>query len=277
MATLSPLRYPGGKYKLREYTQNLITTNNLTGCTYIEPFAGGAGLALSLLDDQLVSRLVLNDIDRSIYAFWHSVLYFTDDLCQRITDTSINMDIWYEQKAVQENKEHADLLDLGFSTFFLNRVNRSGILTGGVIGGYNQTGNYLMDCRFNKGDLINKIQKIAMYRENVNFYNLDAIDFIHNIVANITEQAFVFLDPPYYQKGPRLYYNHYSHEDHIQLSREIIDNIKHAYIVTYDNVDVIKDMYSPYCAVEEFDLSYSAQRKCKGKEVRFLSPNLKAI
>ena len=170
MATLSPLRYPGGKYKLREYTQNLITTNNLTGCTYIEPFAGGAGLALSLLDDQLVSRLVLNDIDRSIYAFWHSVLYFTDDLCQRITDTAINMDIWYEQKAVQENKEHADLLDLGFSTFFLNRVNRSGILTGGVIGGYNQTGNYLMDCRFNKGDLINKIQKKSMRK--LSFCNL---------------------------------------------------------------------------------------------------------
>ena len=225
----------------------------------------------------MVSRLILNDIDRSIYAFWYSVLHFTDILCQRIADTAINMDIWYEQKAVQENKENANLLDLGFSTFFLNRVNRSGILTGGVIGGYQQTGNYLMDCRFNKNDLIDRIQKIAAQRENIVFHNLDAIEFIHNIISSINEPAFVFLDPPYYHNGPKLYYNHYKHDDHLQLSKEIVTNIHHSYIVTYDNVDIIKAMYSPYCTVEEFDLAYSAQRKCTGKEVRFLSPDLTAV
>ena len=277
MAVLSPLRYPGGKHKLLKYTTDLIVANNLKGCTYIEPFVGGAGLALALLNDNIVNRLILNDLDRSIYAFWYCVLNDTEELCKRIIETDINMTVWREQKAVQSNKGTADLLDLGFSTFFLNRVNRSGILTGGVIGGYEQNGNYLMDCRFNKKRLIAKIKKIASYRDNISFYNLDAIEFIRNVVSTVDEKCFVFLDPPYYQNGPKLYYNHYSHKDHLQLSQEIIYNIQQDYIVTYDNIDAIKEMYAPYCTVEEFDLTYSAQRKCIAKEVRFLSPSLKAI
>lgn len=277
MSILSPLRYPGGKHKLLKYTTELITANNLEGCTYVEPFAGGAGLALALLNDNIVNRLILNDLDRSIYAFWYCVLNDTDALCQRISATNVTMDVWHEQKIIQSNKENANLLDLGFSTFFLNRVNRSGILTGGVIGGYEQKGNYLMDCRFNRNRLIEKIQKIASYKDKISFYNLDAIEFIHNVIGKLDEKSFIFLDPPYYQNGPKLYYNHYSHEDHLKLSKEITQNIQHEYIVTYDNIDAIKDMYSPYCIVEEFDLTYSAQRKCIGKEVRILSPTLKAV
>jgi len=81
---LSPLRYPGGKAKLKPFFAELIKLNKLEGCTYVEPYAGGAGLALSLLNDGLAARVTLNDADPIIFAFWQAVLNDTDALCSLI-------------------------------------------------------------------------------------------------------------------------------------------------------------------------------------------------
>lgn len=279
MSRISPLRYPGGKYKMFKYTKKLIQSNNLTGCTYIEPYAGGAGLALGLLFDQEekpVSRIILNDLDRSIYAFWYSVLYETDNLCRMIEEAEITMETRNEQIKIQKNKQNCDFLSLGFSTFFLNRVNVSGIIKGGVIGGYNQTGNYKMDCRFNKADLVQRIHKIASAQDKIEIHNLDAVIFIHDVINQLSEQSLIFIDPPYYNQGPNLYYNHYSHNDHYALSQEIL-KINKPWIATYDNTNAIRSMYSNHCYIEDFSLTYSANKKCLGQEIRIFSPLLKAI
>ena len=167
MEFLSPLRYPGGKAKVADFVQCLIKENALLDGTYVEPYVGGGSVALSLLFNEYVSDIYINDKDISIYAFWYSVLNNTDALCQLIKDTPINVETWFKQKEFQQNKENrnVDLLNLGFSTFFLNRTNRSGILKAGIIGGYDQTGNYKIDARFNKEDLIKRIQRIADYAE----------------------------------------------------------------------------------------------------------------
>ncbi|WP_422445255.1 DNA adenine methylase [Thermoanaerobacterium sp. DL9XJH110] len=276
MGVISPLRYPGGKRKLFKYIKNLIEYNNLRGCVYVEPYAGGAGLALSLLFKDVVNNLILNDIDRSIYAFWYSVLYHTDELCDLIWQTPVNMDQWYIQKEIQRNKYAHNLLSLGFSTLFLNRVNRSGIIKGGVIGGKNQSGKYKIDCRFNKKDLIHRIQKIANYKSKIQVHNLDAIEFINIVVTNLPMNSFIFLDPPYYKKGPELYENHYKHNDHVKLAVEITTKIKQPWIVTYDNVEIIRDLYKDY-KQNEFDLNYTANLKYAGKEIMIYSNSVVPI
>lgn len=275
-STYSPLRYPGGKRKLYKYTKRLIESNNLDACTYIEPFAGGAGLALALLFNGVVNNIILNDIDRSIYAFWHCVLYETDDFCKLIKNISINMDEWYIQKEIQSQKESISILELGFSTFFLNRTNRSGIIKAGVIGGKEQLGTYKLDCRFNKDNLIKRIREIAAYRDSIQFYNLDATQFINEVITDQPNNSLVFLDPPYYKKGPGLYENHYTHEDHQNLSIEIANNIHQPWVVTYDNVDPIKEFYHLFTQ-QEYDLNYSAQQKYKGQEIMIYSDNINPV
>lgn len=276
--SISPLRYPGGKAKVYNQIVKLLEINNKLGTTYIEPFAGGCGLALLLLKKNIVSNLILNDIDKSIYCFWKSVLKYNNELCQMIEKAELTLDERVIQKEIQENKKElnfrkkADILKLGFSTFYLNRVNRSGIIKAGVIGGVNQTGNYKMDCRFNKNELVKKIQEIGLYKDNIKFYNLDAVEFLKRIKKKNT---FIFFDPPYYKKGKDLYVNFYTHIDHEKLSNKI-SSLKNDWIVTYDNTNEIKRMYSNYRQIE-FGISYTLERKRKAKEIMIFSNSLKYI
>ncbi|PGC07831.1 DNA adenine methylase [Bacillus toyonensis] len=268
MANPSPLRYPGGKYKTYEYIKNLIISNKST--TYIEPFAGGSAVALELLQEGIVKKIILNDFDRSIYAFWYSVLYHTEELIDLINRTPINLETWYIQKEIQQNKKNAELLRLGFSTLYLNRTNRSGIIKAGIIGGKKQDGQYKMDCRFNKKQLINKIKSIANFKKQISLYNMDAIDFISNIIKK-TYNSFTFFDPPYYHKGPSLYTNFYNHEDHYILAKIIKTQMKNRkWIVTYDVCNEIKKMYKSL-AFQTFYLTYSAQTKRSSIEYMFFS------
>lgn len=261
----SPLRYPGGKKKLASFMTEAIIKNDVQGGTYIEPFAGGAGVALQMLFLEYMNKIIINDIDRSIYSFWHSVLKKTDNLCRMILDTPITIDEWEKQKDVQVRKHEADLISLGFSTFFLNRTNRSGIITGGIIGGKKQTGKWRMDARFNKHDLIKRIQKIALYESRIQLYNEDAIDFVNTIRQTLSDRTLIYFDPPYYNQGAALYANHYTHADHKELSR-FIQGLECKWILTYDYTPNIIEMYRD---VEKrlLSLSYTAAEKVRGSEM----------
>lgn len=261
---LSPLRYPGGKAKLTNFIVELLELNGLRGCSYIEPFAGGAGAALTLLINDFVDNIVINDYDQCIYAFWYSVLYETDKLCDLISLTPVTMQEWYNQKQIYNTSK--DLLNLGYATFFLNRTNRSGIINGGPIGGYNQQGNYKIDCRFRKDELIKRINTISLYKDRISLYNLDAGKFIKEILPSAPQKSFIYLDPPYYKKGPGLYTNFYQDEDHRDLADLIKNNIKHPWILTYDNVKEISTLYEEYYKTVYY-LNYSVNNKYKGQEI----------
>lgn len=268
---VSPLRYPGGKLKVVDYVKRLFEANDLLDGTYIEPYAGGASVALTLLFSEYASRIRINDIDRSIFAFWHSVLNETEELCRRILDTPVNMDIWYVQREVQARKQDAELLELGFSTFFLNRTNRSGILSGGVIGGKEQTGNYLIDARYNKKDLIERIESVAEYADRIELTSMDAVELIKSI-RRLAEKSFCYLDPPYYVKGRDLYLNYYNDDDHRDIAKAI-KKYKGKWIISYDAVAFIKELYSEF-RQKEYYLSYSAGNPAKGKEIIVYSNDL---
>lgn len=269
---VSPLRYPGGKLKVVDYIKRMFEVNDLTGGTYIEPYAGGASVALSLLFSKHASKIKINDIDRTIYAFWHSVLNETDALCRRIQDTPVTMDVWLAQHELQKHKEDADLLELGFSTFFLNRTNRSGILNGGVIGGKEQTGAYKMDARYNKKDLIERIEHIAGYADLIELTSMDAVALIKRYKRTPAAKTFCYLDPPYYVKGQDLYLNYYRDEDHKDIA-EAIQKFKGQWIISYDAVDFISELYKDY-RQKEYYLSYSAGNPSKGKEIMVYSEGL---
>ncbi|MFG4620631.1 DNA adenine methylase, partial [Acinetobacter baumannii] len=229
---------------------------NLNNYNYIEPYAGGAGLALSLLFHRYVSNIHLNDIDISIWSFWYSILFKTDDFIELIKSTEITIDEWHQQKYIQNIKNEVDTLTLGFSTFFLNRTNRSGIIQkAGVIGGLEQKSKYPLDCRFNKKSLISKIEKISQYREFIHLYNMDAVNFIEEIEKKI-EERFFCIDPPYFKKGQSLYTNFYTPNDHEKLSK-VIKKIEGQWILTYDNIIEIKNLYSNLPQYN-FDLNYTA-------------------
>lgn len=265
----SPLRYPGGKYKLYRYISELVKENECS--TYIEPFCGGAALAFELLFNKAVKRIIINDFDYSIYCFWKSVLDDTDNFLQKISDTNVTIEEWHRQKRIRDHIDDYTQLDIGFSTFFLNRTNRSGIIDkAGPIGGLSQAGNYPIDCRFNKATLANQITRIAQQRDEIALYNLEALDFIDEVILH-TRKSFVFFDPPYYGKGPELYTNFYTHGDHVNLSLAILQKMKNRkWIVTYDNINEIKSMYATVDGIE-FRLQYTLQEKKAGSEVMFFS------
>ena len=263
--TDTPLRYPGGKSQLTPLVVDILRKNDLIYGEYVEPFAGGAGIAMTLLLNSYVSRVHLNDIDPTIYAFWHSVLHDTDELCDRVKNVEMSVKEWRHQRSIFIDSTCLDITARGFATLFLNRTNRSGILRGGVIGGYEQIGNYKMDCRFNRVDLIRKIKRIALHKDQIELTCMDAATFVETVVPNTSASTLVNLDPPYYGKGPELYTNFYRHDDHESLARAVA-GIGRRWMVTYDDTPEIRKFYCSH-PMYSSSLNYSVQEKRVGVEL----------
>ncbi len=265
--TYSPLRYPGGKVKLVPFFKKLLQENHLIGTTYVEPFAGGANVALSLLIDGYVSKIIINDVDKSIYAFWYSILKNTDEFIKKIQHFRISITEWKRQKSILENPQKYSELELGFAAFFLNRTNFSGVLQAGPIGGLQQKGTYKINARFNKKLLIEKIRLIASYKHSILVTCKDALDVI-NFIRKIPK-CLVYFDPPYYVQGKKLYTNFYQHSDHAKLAASI-QKLTIPLVITYDNVEQIKALYNNL-ETKEFIIHYSAKRHTTASEVMFLN------
>lgn len=272
MKFYSPLRYPGGKNKLAKFVALICKKNNING-HYLEPYAGSASVALHLLINGYMKEITINDLDRGVFAFWHSIFNNTEKFCRKIKTTDITVENWRKFKKIHSNNK-AGLFDLGFATFFLNRTNHSGIIDGGIIGGLDQKSKYKINCRFNKDDLIERIKLIASFKKNIHLYNLDALKLIRKIQMHRGDKNTIFyFDPPYYLKGPSLYMNYYKENDHKKVSEEIKKMRGTQWIVSYDNVSQIKKLYSDF-KKKEYTISHVAYEIREGKEVLFFSNNL---
>ena len=261
----SPLRYPGGKGKLEPFMELLIKQTGHVGGTYVEPFAGGAGIALELLEKGIVNDIVINDLDKGIYSFWRAILTETDRFVNDIRNIELTIDEWNRQKKIVENCSRYSY-ELGFATFYLNRTNRSGIIKGGVIGGTEQAGNWRMDARFNREDLVERIVKVASRKKHIHLYNKDVNSFIQNYLPKYQQNAFVYFDPPYFEKGKQLYLKFFSYDDHVRLERMINSQVNCDWVITYDDVQEIADIYQNHI-LRRFDLNYSAAVKRKASEI----------
>ncbi|MDK2956509.1 MAG: adenine methylase [Desulfovibrionales bacterium] len=271
MQFYTPLRYPGGKGRLAGFMKKIFLYNNLCDSTYIEPYAGGAAVALNLLFEEYAWRIIINDADPLIFSFWYTVLYDTEWLLRKLIDTKVNINEWNKQRAIHAHYQEHSMSEVGFATLFMNRTNRSGIIKAGVIGGKEQRGAYPMSARFNKQDLSNRIQRIANYGERIAVTNLDAAELIARVETdNVAgaERIFFYFDPPYYKKGSLLYSNFYTHEDHLAIAEQV-QELNVPWIMTYDCTPEIESMYSEQSSVY-FTLIYSAnEARKKGTEIMF--------
>lgn len=274
MNNYSPLRYPGGKAKLYNFVKKILTNNNLLGGTYVEPFAGGAGLALKLLINKDVKRIVLNDLDPAIYSIWHSILNVTDDFCELIRNIELSVNEWKKQKEIYNQGLKNNSLEYGFAAFYLNRTNVSGVIKGGIIGGLNQSGNYKMDARFNKEDLIHRVRLISKHKKSIILYNIDANELINGDYLKGLHKVFINFDPPYVKKGLQLYKNSFSTKDH-QILCENISKCKKKWIVTYDICPLVKELYKKF-SCDVIDINYSVNTTRKAQEYVFYSSELKS-
>jgi DNA adenine methylase len=270
----SPLRYHGGKSSMFPLVSKIIQLNDLAQGHYAEPYAGGCGLALDMMFNGIAAEIHINDIDPAIWSFWHCVLNRTDELIDKILETPVTIEEWHKQRAIYLARRTGHVLPLGFSAFFLNRTNRSGIIKGaGAIGGLKQLGNYKIDCRFNRIELAKKVMRIAKYRERIHLSNDDALVFLTRSELTLPKRTLMFIDPPYFNKGADLYTSFYKPDDHAKLAEQIV-SYQLPWIVTYDEAPEILELYGKRRRFL-FDIKYSLQEKRIGSEVLIAAKGLK--
>ena len=266
----SPLRYPGGKGKLAGYVASVMEMNGLCGGTYVEPYSGGAAVAISLLLSGHAKRVHINDLSPEVHAFWMAVLDDTEALLALIHDTPVTMETWHQMQKVLAD-EKASPLELGFATFFLNRTNRSGILSAGVIGGKQQTGKWKLDARYNLADLSRRIRAIADRRDDIHLHNEDARRLVKRLAPRLAHLNLVYLDPPYFQKGQDLYLNFYEEDDHALLAHTLKDLPSRVrWMLSYDAHPTVERLYRGFRGFS-YTLNYTAQERMRGRELIFFS------
>lgn len=264
----TPLRYPGGKARLGRWLAWLMRFNHISGGIYVEPYAGGAGLALYLLKNDYVRTAVINDIDPLVYNFWWSVIFKNEDFMSLFWETDVTLSNREKMLEIVRSYEEHDPVEVGFAAFFLNRVNRSGILGGGVIGGKNQSGKYQIDARYKKNNLAKRLEEIFFLRKRIKLFRQDAVKLVKDIDNEMPQKALIYMDPPYYIKGSSLYVNHYNPRDH-EVVAECVKTLKTKWLVSYDDCPEIRSLYEkvPY---EEFSFCYSTNKtRKKGQEIMF--------
>lgn len=271
----TPLRYPGGKARFAPFVAQVMEMNGLSNGHYLEPYAGGAGVALELLFHGNAEHVHINDLDPAIYDFWKAITTVPDELLRLLYDTPVTMDQWFYWRSVLRGEVEVDLAERGFATLFMNRTNRSGVLKGGVIGGMRQDGVYKIDARMKKDSLASRIEMIALHSSCISIYREDALSLLSRSHEFLPRESLIYLDPPYYVKGQGLYRNFYDHEDHVKIASLLQSkSFSRSWVVSYDNVTEIQAMYGMSRSLS-YGLNYTAQVRYVGSEVMFFKTGLK--
>lgn len=272
--TVSPLRYPGGKASLAGFFADVIEALELTEATYVEPYAGGAGAGVALLVADRVRRLVVNDFDPAVHSFWVAATEHSEALCALVRNTPLDVDEWRRQKAVYRAADDLDPLALGFAFFYLNRTNRSGILHAGPIGGVNQNGNYKIDARFNRTELVRRLEAIGERADRIIVSNEDGRTIVRRYASD--PDTFLYIDPPYLAAGDSLYLNAFTHRDHADLAEIVRAYPGGNWIVTYDDAPYIRRLYDGE-SLQSYALYYSAHKAVRSTELAVLSPSVARV
>ena len=265
----SPLRYPGGKAALGPFLAKTIAMNDVDGCAYYEPFAGGAGAALRLLREEAVSCVHINDFDPRIAAFWQAAVGQSERFAAAIMSVKLNVQEWKRQREVYLRKDPSKLFELGFATFYLNRCNRAGILFGAApIGGYEQAGKWTLGARFYRETLAERVCNLGRLAAQIHISNMDAGRFLVEKLPRGRDRTrvFAYLDPPYWGKGGRLYFSSYSPKDHKSLARYMQRQKTLKWVMSYDDAEEIRTVYAD-SSISPLSVRYSLCRVGGAREI----------
>ncbi|MCB5908315.1 DNA adenine methylase [Streptomyces pinistramenti] len=264
MRYISPLRYPGGKARLAPYVAHLLARQRPRPKAYAEAFAGGAGAALRLLIDNEVEHIYINDLDPGVAALWRCIFNNTEELVDAVAHEEVSIKAWHQHAEIYRTPTGRSDLELGFSTFFLNRCNRSGILRARPIGGLDQKGDWKIDARFNRSNLIERIRNLGDYGSRVTLSEIDARKFISSL-EHESDDVLLYVDPPYLVQGDRLYLDSLAEKDHQELSA-LLRETPLRWLLTYDaDKRITEELYKGFRCVE-FSILHTAQIQRTGAE-----------
>lgn len=247
VSILSPLRYPGSKRRLAGYIKRALELNDLRPSLFVEPFAGGASVALQLLNDGVVDSIGLIELDPLVAAFWKTAFFDADWLVHKIQTVEVTLERWYALKAEVPD----GIRERALACLFLNRTSFSGILapSSGPIGGRQQQSQYQLDCRFPRETLIRRIRQAEALKDRVAFiWNLPWTNGLARIRqmqqrGRLPANIFYYLDPPFFEKADRLYTYFFRPSDHIRLRDTILD-LDEWWILSYDSIEHVNDLYA---------------------------------
>lgn len=259
VSILSPLRYPGAKRRLSGYIAEVLRLNAIRPKLFVEPFAGGASVALELLNQGLVEAIALGELHSLVACFWKVVFKDSEWLIDQIQKIPVTLKQWHYFRSgrFRTNRERA------LACLFLNRTSFSGILsrTAGPIGGQTQAGDYAIDCRFPVPTLVKRIRQAAALADRVQFVHHGGWEATKAKVEGLgygVGEVFYYLDPPFYQKSDRLYAHVFRAEDHRHLHDSLV-KFKQSWLLSYDPAPAIVEMYSHNGeGPKRVDLLYSA-------------------
>jgi DNA adenine methylase len=247
-------RYPGGKVR---YTNFILPT--LYRCSgfslYVEPFVGGGSVALAMAKRHASVKLLLNDLDTGMAAFWDLVANAPqaefDSLLQRVLNTKPTVEMFHQIEATRPT----DRLGRAFRALFLNRTSWGG-LGWRPLGGKDQKSKGKIDSRWNPQKRVAEMREArSLLRGRTQVLNAD----FATVIPLAHEKALTFLDPPYYEAGNQLYNFTWTDDDHVRL-RDALKG-KGNWVMSYDDHAFIRNLYGVLAYLMAVKYSVGKYRK----------------
>jgi DNA adenine methylase len=257
---MSFFRYPGGKSKLKSriaFKLNEVSCDN--NLEYREPFFGGGSIGLLILQNRPnLKKVWINDFDLGISSLWTTLIKRPDLLKMYVGKFEPSVELFdnYKQELTATElptlTSDEDVADFGFKKLAIHQISYSGLGTksGGPLGGRDQKSEYKIDCRWSphyickKIDILNQLFSQYIIKNNV----CTNYDFAE-IINDTTNDALIYLDPPYYNKGNDLYQHGFTEDDHRRLA-DCLKKTKHEWVLSYDECPEIRKYYD-WASIEE--------------------------
>ena len=270
-AVISPLRYPGGKRRLVPYLAAALRANNLQPDLFVEPFAGGASVALELAATGAVRQIGLADLDPWIASFWQTVFEDCDWLCRRVENIEVDLATWDRLKRTKAKSRRWQAL----ACLFLNRTSFNGALhpRAGPIGGRAQRSSYDIACRFPRARLIGRLRACEQLAANGKVAWVRCASAL-DVVRDARQQAkreglqlFTYLDPPFWAKSRELYRHSFVHFDHEELA-QMLRWLREPWLLSYDVSRAIQRLYARHDVRRAtVELLYTATQRAAYEEL----------
>lgn len=234
----SPFRYPGGKTWLVPVAVQWLLRLPQRPTEFIEPFAGGAIIGLTVAIEKLANHVTLVELDDKVASVWKAIIYGD---YKWLASAIIHFDFSIENVNKELDKAGISNEEKAFHTILRNRINRGGILAPGagrIKNGENGKG---IKSRWYPETLSKRIISIGKIRDRITFIEGDGLQVIEQ---NSTRSDTVhFFDPPYTAAGKKAGTRLYTHFDidHERLFA-LAETLKGDFLMTYDNALDVKQM-----------------------------------